>query len=332
VIENINPQISIIILNWNGRQFLDSCLGSLAEQTLRAFEVVLVDNGSSDGSADFVRERFPWVRLVELTDNTGFAGGNNHGLSVCGGEFIVTLNNDTRAEPDFLDELVKPILADPKVGMVAAKMLNYYQTEIIDGVGLKVATNGFGYNVGVGEQDEGQYDTSQSVFGPCGGAALYRREMIKDVGFFDRDFFAYYEDFDLAWRGRLAGWKSVTAPAAIVYHVHSATSGEWSSFKVYHLHRNKWFNLIKNWPLSILFMNLPRVLFYDFSAFFLSLLKGRGGAAFKARLHVLYFLPKLLRKRWKIQKTRDITTRQAETFFASDEGALRTFCRKMAGN
>ncbi len=141
------------------------------------------------------------------------------------------------------------MLDDPRVGMVAAKMRNCYQPERIDAAGLKIGTNGLGYNIGVGETDAGQYDGA-AVFGPCGGAALYRREMLDEVGFFDPDFFAYYEDFDLAWRGRLAGWGCVAAPRAVVYHVHSATSGEWSPFKVYQTHRNKWYVIIKNWPAA----------------------------------------------------------------------------------
>jgi GT2 family glycosyltransferase len=323
-------KVSVIILTWNGKRFLDECLGSLAQQSFRDFETILVDNGSQDDSAAYVRKRYPWVKVLELAKNVGFAEGNNRGLLESSGQYVITLNNDTKVAERFVEALVKGAESDGSIGMVAAKMLNYHQPRLIDAVGLKVATNGLGYNVGVGEQDAGQYDTPQPVFGPCGGAALYRREMINKVGFFDADFFAYYEDFDLAWRGRLAGWQSITAPEAVVYHVHSATSGEWSPFKVYYVHRNKWFNLIKNWPLAVLLKSLPRLLLYDLTSFFLSVMKGRGGAALRARMHLLRSLPTLLRKRRAVQKLRQIPVREAAALFSPAEWVFRTFRRKMA--
>ena len=197
------PRVSIIILNWNGGQFLKECLESLAAQTFCDFETVLLDNGSQDGSVSYLHEAFPWARVIELPENIGFAAGNNRALTECCGEYIVTLNNDTKTVPDFLAELVRTADADRSVGMVAAKMLNFYETGRIDSVGISVAANGMGQNIGVGEQDYGQFDAPAEVFGPCAGAALYRREMLAETGFFDPDFFAYYEDIDLAWRCRL---------------------------------------------------------------------------------------------------------------------------------
>jgi len=322
------PRVSVIILNWNGRKFLTKCLDSLAAQSYRDFETILVDNGSTDGSVDYVQGAYPQVRLVALPENTGFAEGNNRGLAVCNGEYIVTLNNDTRLEPDFLGELVRAVDSDHRAGMAAAKMRNYYQTERIDAAGLKIATNGLGYNIGVGESDAGQHDDA-AVFGPCGGAALYRRTMLDAVGFFDPDFFAYYEDFDLAWRGRLAGWGCVAAPRAVVYHVHSATSGEWSRFKVYRTHRNKWYVMIKNWPLGLLLRRLPAILFFDAAAFSLAVLKGRGGTALRARFDVVKNLHMLLEKRREVQARSRLSAAEVERLFSPHEGAFRTFCRKL---
>ena len=321
-------KISVIILNWNGKKFLKECLDSLAMQTYRDFETVLVDNGSTDGSAEYVRDSYPWVRLIALHENTGFTEGNNLGLAACDGEYIVTLNNDTKVAPDLLAELVRPVDGDIRIGMAAAKMRNYYQPERIDAAGLKIGTNGLGYNIGVGETDAGQYDGA-AVFGPCGGAALYRRAMLDEVGFFDPDFFAYYEDFDLAWRGRLAGWACVAAPGAVVYHVHSATSGEWSPFKVYQTHRNKWCVIIKNWPLGLLLCRLPGILFFDAAALFLAVLKGRGGAAVRARLDVVKNLGRLLAKRRDVQARSKLSPGEIEELFSPHEGAFKTFYRKM---
>lgn len=321
-------KVSVIILNWNGKKFLKECLDSLAAQTYREFETVLVDNGSADGSTEFVRNEYPWVRLVVLPENNGFAAGNNRGFAMCTGEYIVTLNNDTRVEPDFLEELTRHPLANPRIGMVAAKMRNYHRPELIDAAGLKIGANGLGYNIGFGETDAGQYDGA-TVFGPCGGAALYQRAMLDEVGFFDPDFFAYYEDFDLAWRGRLAGWGCVAAPQAVVYHLHSATSGEWSPFKVFQTHRNKWYVIIKNWPAGLLIRYLPALLFADAASFCLALLCGRGMSALRARLDLLRSLGSLLRKRGEVQGKRKLSDRQVAALFSPHEHLFRTFLRKM---
>jgi len=322
------PRVSVIILTWNGRPYLGECLNSLAGQTFRDFETILVDNGSADGSAAFVRSQFPWVRLLELPENAGFAEGNNRGLALAQGTYIVTLNNDTKVAPAFLAELVRVADADLRIGMVAAKMRNYCRPEQIDAAGLKVAFNGLGYNIGFGETDQGQHD-SAPLFGPCGGAALYRRAMLEEIGFFDADFFAYYEDFDLAWRARLAGWKAVAAARALVYHVHSATGGEMSPFKVYHTHRNKWFVIVKNWPGPLLRRHLAALVFTDLAAFCLALLRGRGRAALRARLDAVRSLGSLLRKRAGIQAARALSDAQAAALFSPREPLFRTFLRKM---
>ena len=324
------PLVSVIILNWNGKKYLAECLDSLAAQSYRDFETVLVDNGSTDGSAACVREAYPWVRLVELPENVGFAGGNNRGLEMAKGEFIVTLNNDTKADPRFLEELLRPARAAPEVGKVAAKMLNFFEPGRIDSVGVRIATNGMGQNIGVGERDTGQYDTPAQVFGPCAGAALYRRTMVDQVGFFDPSFFAYYEDLDLAWRGRMAGWQAVTAPKAVVLHVHSATSGKMSPFTVYQVQRNKWFVLLKNWPVSLLVKCFPLIAAFDLAALVLAALRGRGLAALKARLDVLKSIPRLLRDRNGVQRMRAISGADVERLLTRGEGALSTFRRKMS--
>ena len=155
--------------------------------------------------------------------------------------------------------------------------------------------------------------------------------MLDDVGFFDADFFAYYEDFDLAWRGRLAGWGCAAAPRAVVYHVHSATSGEWSPFKVYHTHRNKWYVIIKNWPLALLLRRLPAILVFDAAALLLAGLKGRGGAAVRARLDVLKSIKRLLAKRREVQARSKLPPGEIEGLFSPHEGAFRTFYRKLRG-
>ena len=321
-------RVSVIILNWNGRQYLPECLDSLTAQIYRNFETILVDNGSTDGSAEYVREHYLWVRLISLPDNTGFAAGNNRGLQEAGGDFIVTLNNDTKVDPAFLAELVRIALADNRIGMVAAKMRNYYRPDRLDAAGLKIGCNGLGYNIGIGEIDDGRYD-NVPLFGPCGGAALYRREMLDEIGFFDPDFFAYYEDFDLAWRARLAGWKALAAPQALVYHVHSATGGEMSTFKVYYTQRNKWFVIAKNWPSALFRRHLASILFADLAAFCLAVLRGRGLTSMRARRDVIREFARLMKKRRAIQERRTLSDRQVASLFSPHEHLFLTFLRKM---
>lgn len=321
--------ISVIILSWNGKRFLDACLGSLAEQSCRDFEVVLVDNGSTDGTSEYIQKNYPWVKLVMLPENTGFSAGNNHGLLVAQGRYIITLNNDTKVKPDFIDEMVKAVEANPRIGMVAAKMLNYYEPGRIDSVGVRVADNGLGYNIGVGEQDVGQYEKPAEVFGACAGAALYRREMVEEVGFFDPDFFAYYEDLDLAWRGRLSGWLCVAAPRAVVLHVHSATSGKMSPFTVYHLHRNKWYTVLKNWPVELLLKGFPKIVLFDLASIFLAVSRGRGTAAIRARIDLVRNFRQVLAKRRVVQSLSRLTVAEVAELFSTPEGAVATFARKV---
>lgn len=323
------PRASVIILNWNGKTFLQECLDSLVAQTFRDFETILVDNGSTDGSAAYIREHYQWVRLVALPENTGFSGGNIRGLAECEGEFIITLNNDTKVESEFLAAMVRAAESAPTIGMVAAKMLNFYETGRIDSVGIRITTAGLGVNRGVGETDKGQYDTPGEVFGACAGAALYQRAMLDEVGFFDAAFFAYYEDTDLAWRARLAGWRCVTAPGAVVYHVHSATGGRMSPFTVYQVQRNKWYTIIKNWPGQLILKHVLQIICYDLGAMVLAALRGRLGPALRARLHVLRDLRLLLRKRREIKVHRKVAVPEVECFLEPGGSPVQTFRRKM---
>lgn len=323
------PAISVIIPTWNGKVFLRGCLDALSAQTCRDFETILVDNGSTDGTSAYIKEQYPWVNLVELAENRGFSGANIRGLGECRGTYIVTLNNDTQVQQDFLEQLLQAVRSDDSIGMVAAKMLNFHQTGRIDSVGVNATTSGMGQNIGVGEHDAGQYDTPRDVFGACAGAALYRRKMLDEIGFFDDDFFAYYEDLDLAWRGRLSGWRCVTAPRAVVWHVHSATSGRMSPFTTYQVQRNKWYVLLKNWPSALIFRHLHRILLQDLASLVLATLRGRLAAALRARLAVMGNLPGILRKRQAVQSLRKVPVGELELLLVPCSSMLNVFVRKM---
>lgn len=245
------PRLSVLIVNWNGLAHLADCLDSLAAQTFRDFEVILVDNGSKDGSVEFVRGRYPWVYLIPLPENTGFATGNNLGFQQARGDCIVALNNDTRVAPDWLEVLLRVADARPGVGMVASRVCSFFDPDLIDSIGMDVCADGMARGrfrnrrwsqLRLPEVDE--------ILIPSACAALYKREMLAETGFFDDDFFAYAEDVDLGLRGRLAGWEAVAATGAVVYHKYSQTSGSLSPFKVYLVERNHYWVALKNFPLS----------------------------------------------------------------------------------
>ncbi len=255
------PFIAIIILNWNGKEHLSVCLRSVLRQSLPSsdYQIWLVDNGSTDGSVDYVKEYFPSVKIIALDSNTGFAEGNNIGIRQALVEknirFIVTLNNDTEVDMYWLESLLAVAISDKHIGAVCSKMLFYNQRNIIDSAGdyilsgtLKVVTRGYK------EEDKGQYNTVEECFSARAGAALYRREMLEDIqqgeDYFDSKFFAYIEDVDLSVRARLRNWKIMYAPKAIVYHKVSATTKKISYlFRRFQAGRNRIFLASKNYPV-----------------------------------------------------------------------------------
>jgi GT2 family glycosyltransferase len=300
------PMVGVLIVNWNGRAHLERCLDALAHQTMRSFEIVVVDNGSVDGSAEMVRDLYPHLRLLCQPTNLGFAEANNVGIEAGETPFVATLNNDTEPRPDWLEQLLAPALADEGVGMVASKMLFAHRPGVINSAGIALDRAGIAWDR-LGGRLDGECGERQEVFGPCAGAALYRRCMLDEIGLFDRDFFAYLEDVDLAWRARLAGWSCVYAPEAVVTHVHSATGVEGSPFKSYQLGRNKLWTIAKNYPSPQLYLALPLIVGYDLAAVLYGIVARRDLAALRGRLAGLFGLPRQWRKRRAVQRLRRIS-------------------------
>jgi len=253
----LKPAVSIIIVNWNGRSNLTDCLESLAAQTFRDFEVVFVDNGSVDDSVAFVKEHYPWVKLVPLAENTGFATGNNLGFEQAAGDFIVTLNNDTKVAENWLEALVGAADSNPRAGMVGCRICSFYEPDVIDSLGMGICPDGMSRGMYRNRRwSEMSFPATIEILFPSACAALYRREMLCEIGFFDDDFFAYAEDSDLGLRGRLAGWSAILATEAVVYHKYSQSSSSLSSFKVYCVERNHYWAAVKSFPPSLL-LGLP---------------------------------------------------------------------------
>lgn len=244
-----SPLLSIIIPHYNGVHHLYTCFKALRCQTYPHLEIILVDNGSTDDSVALVRRDFPEVNVVELGQNLGLTGAINRGIELARGQIIVPLNNDTEVTPAWAQALVEAINAHPKAGIIACKMLLFTERDKLHSAGDSFGVDGIPVNRGVWQKDEGQFDDDIYIFGGCGGAVAYRREMLEDIGLFDEDLFMYLEDVDLNWRAQLAGYQAVFAPKAAVYHHLSATGG--GVIASYFTGRNTLFVLAKNIPGSI---------------------------------------------------------------------------------
>jgi GT2 family glycosyltransferase len=319
------PRVSIIIVNWNGREHLAECLDSLAAQTFRAFEVLLVDNGSTDGSVEFVAAGYPWVTCILLGKNTGFATGNNAGLAHATGEYLVALNNDTRAEADWLATVVAVADANPGVGMVGSRICSYDDHDVVDSLGHGVCRDGMSR----GRYRLRHFSTLQmakveEILFPSACVALYRRAMLEETGFFDDEFFAYAEDTDLGLRCRWAGWNALLATDAVVYHKYSKTGGVFSPQKLYWVERNHYWVALKNFPLPLLLL-VPffTVIRYAAQARAVLLATGAGrefadsssrsaliGALLRGTWDALAGAPRMLRKRRAIMGSRRVSPRQ----------------------
>lgn len=244
---------SIIIPHLNGKQHLDDCLNSLRRQTFADFEVLLVDNGSTDGSQAYVRTEFPEVNVIEFGRNIGFTGACNLGYEQSTGDIVILLNNDTEVDPHWLEQIINTFETHPKVGSIASKMLLFDRRDTFHTAGDYYRIDGIPGNRGVWQHDAGQFDQAEPVFSACGGSSAYRRTMIDEIGFLDDDFFFSCEDVDLGWRAQLAGWQVRYVPEAIVYHKLKATGG--GAVSSYHDGRNFLYLIWKNYPTTLLKRN-----------------------------------------------------------------------------
>jgi len=319
-----SPLVSVVVLNWNGHPVLENCLTSLYHQTYQPLEIIVVDNASTDGSVDLVRHRFPDVKLIMNEKNLGFGAGNNVGIRASQGKYIMILNNDTRLDPKCVEELERSIEKDDRYGACASKILLENEPHIIDGVGIVVCPDGLSFGKGRLENRD-RYEEEEEIFFASDCACLYRREMLEDIGLYDEDFFAYADETDMGWRARLAGWKCIYSPKAIVYHHHStSTGGRISAFKAFLVERNRIWVAVKNLPVSLIilgqFYTLWRYIFQAYGA-----LRGKGAAGqftsdfskaelvkilLKAYLSAARKFPLMLEKRKMIQKKKRINNRE----------------------
>lgn len=294
---NYLPLVSIIIVNYNGRKYLEKCLSSLLHQSYPSIEIIFVDNGSKDDSVDYIKKEFPDVKIIASRENLGFAKGNNIGIRAARGELIATLNTDTEVTSNWLEELVRAMNSSKQIGMCASKMVFMDSPEFINSTGICISRSGTCWDRGIFERDCGQYESMGEVFGPCAGAALYRKTMLSEIGLFDEDFHAYVEDTDLAFRGRLAGWRCIYVPKALVYHVHGGTAGFETDYTIYYGNRNILWNPIKNFPKLLFFSSLPWIIGRNIAVIPYYILKGHTRAIIKAKVDAIKGIPKIVTKR-----------------------------------
>lgn len=303
-----DPDISVIVVNYNGRAYLDDCLQALAAQEAPHFEVVLVDNASHDGSAALVRERYPWVRLFEFRENHGFAGGNNRGAAEARGRLLAFLNNDTQVQAGWLAALVTG-LDGPDVAMAASRLLYMHDPAILDSAGDGVTRAGGAFKRGHGAPAT-QHTRRREVFAACGAAFLIDRRVFDEAGGFDEDFFLCHEDIDLSYRVRLLGYRCIYVPEAVVFHAGSATMGRTSKTSIYHGQRNLEWVYLKNTPGALLLRTLPLHAIYVVAACAYFTWIGRFPVFLSAKWSAVRALPRMWRKRRAIQRARRIGPEQ----------------------
>jgi len=275
------PLASVIIPNWNGIELLRACLGSLRHQTIDSFEVIVVDNHSTDDSVAVLHHEFPEVTVLALPKNVGFTGGCNAGLLAAHGRYLVLLNNDTEVEPEWLEKLTRGLSLHPEAGIATSRIMLYNPRGVLNAAGDIYRRNGVPDSRGVWQAYGPDYATEAWVFGGSGGAMALRREMLAETGLFDESFFMWCEDVDLSWRCQLLGWKCIYIPDAVIYHHLSATGG--GPLASYYVGRNTLWVIARNMPPALYERHRQEIWKAQRDIFYSALRSWRGKAA-RARL------------------------------------------------
>lgn len=289
--------VSIIIVTWNAGKFIKDCLDSVFGQDLQNYEVIVVDNNSSDASLEIIRAYLPKLELIENKKNEGFCLANNQGISRAKGKYLFTLNSDIVLEKDYIRRLKDYLSQNSKLGMAQGRILRM-DRKTVDTLGLCLSRTRRLFNVADGTADSSRYDQVQEIFGPCAAAALYKRELLNDIKiedeYFDNDFFFLVEDFDIAWRARNKGWRAIYVPSARCYHYRHSSEHN-LLFKQYLSFRNRYFMLIKNENWKTALLGAPYFFIYDLPRLFFLLLTNPYIP--KAVVEIFAALPKLFKKR-----------------------------------
>jgi GT2 family glycosyltransferase len=302
------PSVSVIIVTWNSKKYLLTCLDKLSTQIFHDFEVILVDNGSEDGTVDGLYEKYPTLDLhiQRSSSNLGFALANNIGAHIAQGKWLTLLNADAFPEPNWLEKLLHAADESPGYTIFTSRQLQANAPDLLDGAGDAYHVTGLAWRRDYNQSSKEYGRQKREVFSACPSAALYSREAFLNVGGFDEDYFSYFEDVDLGFRLRLSGAKCLYIPEAIVHHVGSASTGKRSDFSVYYGYRNMIWTFVKNMPSPLIWIFLPlHIAAILFFGVYLTL-RGQGKVIFKAIFDAIRGLPKMIEKRKVIQKNMKI--------------------------
>jgi len=318
--------VSINIVNWNGLKFLSKCIDSIKLQTYKNIEINIIDNNSSDRSADFLTENYPEIRLVVNALNTGFSKAHNQAIGVSSGDYIIPLNFDIILESTFVEEMVKAIESSPNIGIVSGKLYvlsDFMQTNIIDSTGVTMKWM-YPADRGQTEIDTGQFSKKEFVFGASGAAPMFRRDMLEDIKlnneYFDEDFSIYVEDVDLCWRAQLYGWKALYTPSAVASHFRGATRDASSDRKKEYLligYRNRYLAIIKNAIFLHLLKNIVWIVILETRFFVSHIVKGNY-FILRVPLMVSGKIRAIFPKRIIIQKRTRVSADYMASFFFYD--------------
>lgn len=305
------PLVSILIVSWNSQSYLSHCLDCLTKQTFRDFEVVIVDNGSTDNTVSLLGQNWNGleVRSRQLPSNTGYAVANNIAAHLAYGAWLALLNADAFPEPDWLEKLLLAAEQEPEYKIFTSRQLQANAPELLDGAGDAYHITGLAWRRDFNRRAQVHGLAKQEVFSACPTSAVYSREVFIKVGGFDEDYFSYFEDVDLGFRLRLNGEKCLYVPAAVVHHVGSASTGKRSDFSVYYGYRNMIWTFFKNMPPLLFWFCLPLHLgTLSFFVIYLTL-RGQGSVILKAIRDAIWGLPKMLEKRNAFHRNRKVSSR-----------------------
>jgi hypothetical protein len=294
------PLVSIVILNMNGKQFLDRCLNSIKKMNFNhKYEIIMVDNGSKDGSQDYIKKNFPYVKLIEKKFNVGYAEGNNIGYRASKGDYIVFLNNDTEVTKNWLVNMLKVAQSDDKIGFCTPKQLMADKKTILY---CDSAINylGFSYLPNMYSKNNNEIEARETTFA-SGAALLVKRSLIEKIGLFDKDYIIYHEDVDLSWRAKLVGYKAMYVPTSVIYHYYTPKR---NPKKMYLLEKNRLMTVFKNYSFKTIILIFPMFLLFELLVGLYSILRGWFTLKIKSYIYVLFNIRSIIKKRVKVQKLR----------------------------
>ena len=310
----ISVPISVLLVTWNNSIYFAKCLDCLTTQTIKNFEIIIVDNGSTDGFINKLENRWAEldIHIVRLDSNLGFAVANNIGARLARGKYLALLNADAFPEPDWLEQLMKASEDNSDFTFFSSRQIQANTPDLLDGTGDTYHVSGLAWRQNYNRPTSENGFQSGEVFSACAAAALYSRDDFLRVGGFDEDYFSYFEDVDLSFRLRLIGGRCLYVPQAVVYHVGSASTGTDSDFSIYHGYRNLVWTFFKDMPISLFWIYLPRHLLMILYKSAVFLIRRKRGIILRSQIDAFRALPAILRKRKQVQRSRKVSSKEIQ--------------------